>query len=233
MTGDTGPSRKSFLDNSVVYKLQVGTTAHKERLSKTIPKKWYVNSYVQMEFYRALLIQCIEVYFESADQIYRTLGDAFNGFAERFGRQPKVATNVLTNMQLYGLSLTNPDDKEVLRQKLQDFVFVMAQQFRESFVDMGQDPSKCSRVPHPIKLPKEPADRDAVLRKAALTFAQKAECRKRCTIHKLFEVGKYRDKLHAIASTNIDDDALTNIRTAIEKAQSDPSAITCTACSRM
>src|SRR6266446_725033 len=115
---------KSFLDTSVVYKLQVGTSAHKAHLSTAVPKSWYVNNYVQMEFYRALLIECVQVYFEGADAIYITFGDVFNGYAERFGRQPKIAVNVLTNMQTDGYSLSEPKDKEVLRQRLQDFVFM-------------------------------------------------------------------------------------------------------------
>jgi hypothetical protein len=224
---------KSFLDTSVVYKLQVGTSAHKAHLSIAVPKNWYVNNYVQMEFYRALLIECVQVYFEGADTIYITFGDVFNGYAERFGRQPKIAVNVLTNMQTDGYSLSEPKDKEVLRQRLQDFVFIMAQQFRDWFTDMGKDPSRCSRVPHPIRIPKDPSDRDAVLRKVAITFGQTVECRNRCSIDHLFASAVYKPKLDAIASTTVDDKALEKIRTAIQKAQKDPNGITCNSCGRM
>jgi hypothetical protein len=224
---------KSFLDTSVVYKLQVGTTAHKEHLSSTISKNWYVNNYVQMEFYRALLIQCVQVYFEADAAIYATFGDVFNGYAERFGREPKIAVNVLTNMQADGYSLGVPKDKEILRQKLQDFVFMMAQEFRDRFTDMGKDPSRCSRVPHPIRLPKDPSDRDAVLRKIAITFKDKEECRRRCNIDHLFESSTYGPKLEAIASTTTNNDALEKIRRAIRKAQEDPSCITCNLCGKM
>src|SRR5690349_22949940 len=164
---------KSFVDTSAVYKLQVGITAHREYLLSAIPKNWYVNNYVRMEFYRALLVQCVEIYFESADPIYVTFGDVFNAYAERYGRQPKIAVNVLTTMQSDGFLLSNPNDKEILRQKLQDFVFTMAQQFRDLFVDMGKDPSNCARVPHPLKIPRDASERDAVLRATAISFNRK------------------------------------------------------------
>jgi hypothetical protein len=227
------PSHKSFLDTSVVFKLQVGDTAHKEHLSNAIPQKWYVNNYVEMEFYRAFLMQCIEVYFESADPSYVTFGDVFKVYAEGFGRQAKVVASVLTSMESDGYSLTNPNDKEFLRQRLQDFIFFMAQQFRTNFTDMGADPSKCARVPHPIKLPKDPSERDAVLRKAFLTFDDKKACRKGCSIESLFMSEKYKNKLEVVAATTVDSDALEKIRKAIRKAQGNPSAITCTACSKM
>ena len=54
-----------------------------------IPQKWYVNNYVQMEFYRAFLMECIEVYFESADPSYRTFGEVFNVYAEGFREATK------------------------------------------------------------------------------------------------------------------------------------------------
>lgn len=224
---------KSFLDTSVVFKLQSGVAAHKERLSEAIPQKWYVNNYVQMEFYRAFLMECIEVYFESADPSYRTFGEVFNVYAEGFGRQPKIATTVLANMESDGYSLANPDDKEFLRQRLQDFIFFMAQQFRTKFSDTGADPSKCSRVPHPIKLPKEPVDRDSVLRKAFLTFDDTEQCRKDCAIESLFGSEKYKPKLAAIVAVKAKSKALDRIREAITQSQEEPSAITCTRCSKM
>lgn len=233
MSPTPAPATKSFLDTSVVYKLQVGTSAHKEHLSSAIPKNWYVNNYVQMEFYRALLMECVEVYFEGEAAIYATFGDVFNGYAERFGRQPKIAVNVLTTFQSDGYSLTNPNDKEVLRQKLQDFIFTMAQQFRENFTDNGSDPSNCSRVPHPIKRPKDVTDRETVLRRAAITFAQTAECRTRCTISRLFESAKYKEKMEAIVSSTEKDEALAKIQKAIQKAQGNPAGITCNSCRKM
>jgi hypothetical protein len=224
---------KAFLDTSVVYKLQVGTSAQQAHLSAAIPNTRYVNNYVQMEFYRALLIECVQVYFEGAHEIYVTFGDVFKGYAERFGRQPKIAVNILTSMQTDGYSLAAPNDKEVLRQRLQDFVFIMAQQFRDRFTDNGKDPSKCARVPHPIRIPKDPTERDTVLRRIALTFGQTAECRKRCTIDHMFKSSTYKQKLEAIASTTVDDKALDKIRHAILRAQKDPSSITCSLCGKM
>jgi hypothetical protein len=175
----------------------------------------------------------LEIYFESADSIYVTFGDVFNAYAERYGRQPKIAVNVLTTMQSDGFSLSNPNDKEILRQKLQDFVFTMAQQFRDLFVDMGKDPSNCARVPHPLKIPRDASERDAVLRATAISFNRKDECRRRCSINKLFESAAYKTKMEAIASTTAENDALEKIRRAIQKAQANPTAITCTSCGKM
>jgi hypothetical protein len=89
----------------------------------------------------------------------------------------------------------------------------------------AKDPTKCSRVPHPIKLPKDVTERDAVLRRAALVFANEDECRKGCTIQNVFESDKYKDKIATVASSNVEDKALEKIRVAIKKAQEKPSGI--------
>ena len=233
MSPSASPPPKSFLDTSTVIKLQLGASIQRDYLFEAIPRKWYINNYVRMEFYRRVIIECIEVYFESADSRYTTLGDVFSAYAERFGRQAKIATNVMANMKADGYSLSEPKDKEVLRQKLQDFIFSLALQFREAFIDMGKDPSQCSRVPRPIRLPKEPSDRDAVLRAAALTFAQKEECRRRCTVHHLFQSQPYTGKLEAISGTTANDASLEKIRKATKTARENPSRITCASCSKM
>jgi hypothetical protein len=230
------PTTNSFLDTSVAYKLQTGTSAHREYLLGRIPRNWYINNYVRMEYYRTCLIEWIYLYFESADARYRTFGDAFKSYAEGFGRQSKTAVNVVCTMELDGYSFINPAEKEVCRQKLQDFVFEMAFQFQEIFTDMGKDPTRCARVPHPIRLPDEPADRDEVLRRVAWAFDQEKECRSRCSIHNLFEARTYKDKMEAIASASARgkaEEALDRIRAAIAEADAKPSGITCQSCSKM
>jgi hypothetical protein len=73
------PSLKSFLDTSVAYKLQVGTSAHKESLSSSIPQAWYLNNYAQMEYYRTRLLHWVWLYFES--------GEDMNERAQRTGHR--------------------------------------------------------------------------------------------------------------------------------------------------
>jgi hypothetical protein len=229
---ETTPA-KSFLDTSTVHKLQLGPAIQRAYLAKAIPHNWYINNYVRMEFYRRVIIECVEIYFESGDPIYTSLGDVFNSYAERFGRAPKLAAAVMANMETDGYSLSSPADKEALRQKLQDFAFTMALQISETFRNMGKDPTRCSRVPHPIRLPRNASQREAVLRSAALTFTMDHECRKRCTVQHLFESQPYKGKLHAIRATATNDGNLERIRKAIDTAYKDPSAITCRSCGKM
>jgi hypothetical protein len=227
---------KSFLDTSVAYKLQTGTTIHREYLSKAIPKNWYINNYVRMEYYRTCLIAWIYLYFESADTIYRTFGDALKSYAEGFGRESKTVVNIVSSMELDGYSFSKPSEKEFCRQKLQDFIFEMALQFRDIFIDMGKDPTKCARVPHPIKLPDEPTTRDEVLRKVAWAFDQEKDCRSRCTIQNLFQAGSYKNKMDMIASLSPVGKTkmpLERINEAIKDANAQPSDITCKLCGKM
>lgn len=226
---------KSFLDTSTVYKLGVGTTVHQEYLSRTIPEEWYVNNYVQMEYYRTCLMHWIQLYFESEDAIHQTFGDALKFYAEGFGREAKAAVNVIASMETGGLSFSLPKDKEFCRQALQDTILIMAIQFRDTYINMGQDPTHCARVPHPLRL-SDHVDRDGLLLRVFHDFKAEKECRGRCTIHRLFENEPYKTKMEVISKllpTGRSKHALERIQEAITTAQKLPSEITCRSCGKM
>lgn len=227
------PSLKSFLDTSVAYKLQVGTSLHKENLTASIPLDWYVNNYVQMEYYRTCLLHWVWLYFESGEDFHRTFGDALNSYAEGFGRQAKSAMSAVASMELDGFSFSLPEDKEYCRERLQDFIFTMAFQFREAFKNTGKDPTRCARVPHPIALPEDPNERQQVLRAVSMTYGNETECRSKCEINHLFEREPYKSSMERVSGISVNSTALERIRGAISRAQQDPDAITCRLCGRM
>jgi len=235
-TKSAKPSVKSFLDTSAAYKLQVGHSAHKKYLSEAIPKDWYVNNYVKMEYYRSSLMLWVALYFECAEPFHRTFGDVLTYFSEAFGRVPKTVLQAVSGMlQSEGFSLVRPEDKEYCRQKLQDLIFEMALQFRETFRDMGKDPTKCARVPNHIRLP-EAFERDVVLRRALVDFKAVKECRSRCKINHLFEREPYKKKMElisAIPAAGKAKVALERMREEIVKAQGKPDGITCRSCGTM
>jgi len=226
---------KSFLDTSAVYKLQIGASAHIEHLAAAIPKKWYVNNYVKMEYYRSCLMHWIALYFESEHPMHRTFGDTLKYYADKFGREAKTALNAVASIELEGFSFASPEDKEYCRQKLQDFIFEMALQFDLTFADMGKDPTKCSRVRCPIELP-EASERDTMLVKVLLVFSDNKECRSRCQIDQLFEREPYKtmmDKIAAIPRQGKVKDALERIVNTIAIARGDSAGITCHSCGRI
>jgi hypothetical protein len=228
-------SAKSFLDTSAVYKLQVGMTAHREYLSSVIPKEWYVNNYVQMEYYRTCLMHWVQLYYESEDQMHKTFGDALKFYAEGFGRQAKATVNAVAGMQTEGFSFSAPQDKEFCRQKLQDYIFEMAFQFRESYTIIGKDPTHCARVPHPLRL-SDHSNREATLLAVFEDFRAEKECRNRCKIHRLFETEPCKTKFAKISTTppkGKSKDALEGICEAIQKAQKSPQDVTCRSCGNM
>jgi hypothetical protein len=227
---------KSFLDTSVVHKLQLGTTLMQKSLEESIPLNWYVNNYVRMEYFRRCLIEWIYLYFESAHERYETFGDAWKAYSEGFGRQSKSAVAVLTTMETDGFSFSKAEDKNICRDKLQDFIYSMALQFAEIFKDMGGDPTNCARVRHALKFPDNPADRDGQLLTFAMIFRDVKECRSRCTISHLFTVPSHRSKLDAISNATTTGSTvpkLEKIQVGIDKAKQNPDGITCTLCSSM
>lgn len=227
---------KSFLDTSVVYKLQIGASAQQEHLSETIPKEWYVNNYVKMEFYRTCLMHWIELYFESESSFHSTFGDALKYFAEKFGRVPKVILSAISSMlDSDGFSTSDAADKAICRQKLQDLIFELAAQLEKGFKDTGQDPTKCARIRKPLKLP-EAAQRDEVLRDLAVSFHAIGECRSKCQIHGVFENVPGKQKMaviSAISPNGRSKEALEKIQKAVAKAVADPNGITCRSCGNM
>jgi hypothetical protein len=227
------PRSKSFLDTSAVQKLQIGHSRHKEYLTEAIPKTWYVNNYVRMEFFRTLLMNWVSLYFESEQPSHKTFGDALKYFSDEFGRVPKSILNGVASMlEVEGFSMSDPADKEYCRQKLQDVIFAIAFQFDTAFVNTGIDPTSCTRVRHALRLPLA-EERDAVLRQLSLTFYDVAECRSRCKVENMFGVKKYADRMQAVSvihAVGTAKQAIGKISAAITKAQGAPENITCRSC---
>jgi len=230
---DFKPIKKSFLDTSVVCKLHVGTSLQQEHLSNAIPKDWYVDSYIKMEFYRACLMQWIYLYFESGESIHNTFGDAMKYYSQRFSREAKATVNAIGSLEFHGFSMTRPEHKEGCRQRLLDFIFEIAIQFRETFKDTGNNPTRCARVPSLIKLPERASERDGILQAVRSTFDNVKECRSKCQIENLFDRESYKTKLDAVSKTTKKTEPLEKIREAITTAQADPSRITCRLCAKM
>lgn len=231
-----GASPRSFLDTSVVHKIQLGTSRIQEHLVGAIPQKWYVNSYVRMEYFRHTLILWIDLYFESNDAQYKTFGDAWKLFSEGFGRESKVAVAALTTMEADGLSFSKEEDKPFCRAKLQDFIYELALQFEESFTDMGGDPTHCARLRQTLKIPGDAAERDSQLLKVERIFQNEKECRSLCSIGRIFAAETHKPKLTAIGAATTTGKTvpkLQKIQAALENAAKDPEAITCKTCAKM
>jgi len=227
---------KSFLDTSIVYKTQLGTSLMKKHLQANVPKVWYINNYVRMEFFRQNLTHWIYLYFESEDEKYETFGDAFKLYSEGFGRQAKNATAVLTTIEMDGVSFVKPEDKQFCREKLQDFIYERALEFADTFTDMGVDPTDCKRIKFKLKIPNDAKERVGQLQSFAYHFRDEVTCRSKCSISELFTRASHRAKLGAIAAATAEGETkkkLDKIQAAIEKSKKKPDKITCKRCSKM
>ena len=220
---------KSFIDTSVAWKSQVGHTHHMDYLAKAIPREWYVNNYVRMEFYSTLLMVWTNLYFESGEKKHPTFGDALNYFADKFGRTPKsILTAVSVILRADGFSESEAREKEFCRQKLQDLIFEMALQFEKEFVNTGDDPTHCARVRSPLQVP-EDYNRDKALLTFHETFNNLDDCRSRCRVNKLFQTESSKAKFAKIASMKSTSVTKRQIAT-VKKAAEDPDEITCRSC---
>jgi len=227
---------KSFLDTSIVYKTQLGTSLMKRQLLANVPKAWYINNYVQMEFFRGNLSHWIYLYFESKEEKYETFGDAFKLYSEGFGRQAKNAVAVLTTIEMDGVSFAKPEDKQLCREKLQDFIYERAIDFADTFTDTGTDPTHCARIKFKLKIPNDADERVSQLQSFAYHFRDEVTCRSKCSISELFTRASHRAKIDAIAEATAEGDTkekLEKIQAAIEKSKQNPAKITCKRCSKM
>jgi len=231
-----GRSEKSFLDTSVAIKLLTGHTEHRRYLENAVPRPWYVNNYVRMEFYRATLILWIDLYFESGEAFHPTFGQALLYFADKFGRGPKAVLNAIGNIiSDSGFDLGDPSEKEVCRQKLQDMIFSIALAFEQALRDDGCDPTRCTRVKEPLRFRFRDM-REKSLQDVVLQFHDVTECRRECNIESIFR-GKPSGALTPRISKLKDLDAAraSDLRTgeAVIEADLDPTAITCSLCEKM
>ncbi len=226
---------KSFLDTSVVIKQRAGHSAHRAILSATIPIPHYVNNYVRMEFYKALLLDWTRLYFESGESFHPTFGDALLFYSDRFGRGPKTVLTALGNlMTSIGFFLSETRDKENCRQKLQDLIFELALEFERCYRDTGDDPTRCARLSSPLKLP-EPQMRDEALLEFQKTFEAVEECRKHCTIDTVYRRGgKYKiEKIEELRHQSLADKRVTRLSGLVHEALENSAKITCWSCAKM
>jgi len=222
---------------SVVIKQRAGHVKHKTYLSAAVPSPHYVNNYVRMEYYRALLLHFIHLYFESSYPFHLNFGDALIFYSDRFGREVKGALTAVGNlMGDSGLRPEQTSDKEVCRQKLQDLIFELALAFECSYINMGDDPTNCARVRSSLSFP-DSTRRDTALIEFQKRFEAVEECRSRCTIDRVFKAaGKYCGQMEAVrqaAQRGPRDDRLTNLSEAVHKAIEDGAKIACFSCEKM
>jgi hypothetical protein len=227
---------KSFLDTSAVYKSQLGMTRTRKWMASAIPQPWYINNYVQMEFFRQNVVHWIYLYFESEHEKYETFGDVYKFYSQGFGREAKNAVAVLTTIEMDGVSFAKADHKQLCREKLQDFIYLMALQFSEVFTDMGADPTGCSRIKSKLRIPNDAGERVGQLLSFGTHFRDEKACRQKCSISRLFTNASHVAKMESILAAMADGDTgekLQNIKQAIEKCRNAPAKITCKRCAKM
>jgi predicted nucleic acid-binding protein len=226
---------KSFLDTSAAIKLRAGHRAHKEYLSANIPRPHYVNNYVRMEFYKALLMHWIHFYFESGDELHRTFADAVTFWTDRFGREPKALLAAIAHMLADGFSPDDRSQKEVCRQKLLDLIFTMAIAFESAYKDTGVDPTHCARLGRALDFGAS-GDRDIQLLEFEKRFGDSDSSRSNCWIESLFRNKKFAGdmaRLEEDSRQKPSNDALGKMHDSLEKGVQDSTQITCTSCGKM
>lgn len=228
--------RKSFLDTSVVIKQRVGHSKHQEYLSSAIARPFYVNNYVRMEFYRTLLIQLIDFYIDCSEPFHATFGDAMVFYADKFGRQPKaLLASIAAMIKDHGLGPDIPEEKQVCLRKLEDIIFSLALAFEVSYQDNSTDPTRCARVRGPLRISETQSRRETLMQFESM-FQDVDECRKHCTINKLFQVGKYGAQMRTVQSIcepSSTHPALAKMSPTIQEAISDPACVTCVKCGKV
>jgi hypothetical protein len=188
-----------------------------------------------MEFYRAVVLHLIQFYFESAESFHQTFGDALNFYSERFGREPKLILSAIgAIMAAEGFPSEQASHKEACRQKVQDLIFTLTLAFEASYVNTGDDPTRCARVRVPLTIPAD-GDRDRRLQEIQRTFTDIDSCRESCTVERIFRAGgKYARRMSSIAQiVPGGDDRLTKICHEIRSAAVANAVITCHTCEKM
>lgn len=228
-------AQKSFLDTSVTIKLRAGHSEHRAHLSRAIPQPHYVNGYVRMEFYRAVLLHWIHLYFESEHGFHRTFSDALTFCSDSFGRGPKAYLSAIAAViQNAGFAIDSPSEKEVCRRKLEDIIFSMARAFESAYRDIG-DPTQCARVRSPLRV-SSVDPRSKTLIEFATTFADVKESRSRCSIEKFFERGKYSPQMRTVEQglrNGSASDLLERMDGVLRKGNDDPASVTCSMCEKV
>lgn len=227
--------QKSFLDTSVAIKLRAGHSEHRAYLLRAITEPHYVNGYVRMEFYRALLLHWIHLYFESAYSFHRTFSDALTFCGDRFGRGPKAYLGAIAAViQSAGFAIDSPSEKEICRRKLEDVIFSMARAFEFAYRDIG-DPTQCARIRSPLRVSNADSRINTLIEFEAI-FVDVKESRARCSIEKFFGTGKYSPQMQTIeqqAKNGSASDLLKKMEGVLRKGNEDPASVTCSMCEKV
>lgn len=227
---------KSFLDTSVTFKHLTGHSKHKARLNALIPPPRYVNNYVRMEFYRALLVSWIHLYLEATGPFHATFSDALLFYSDRFGRESKDALTAVGNIVSgAGFDPASPSEKVNCLHKLEDLIFEVAYAFDLAYKRTGADPTRCARVPSPLRVIAA-EDRSKTLSDFEEMFSDTRRCRARCEVEKFFQGGKYADQLWAVAGISKGKGAhraIGQMSGPIARGNDNPSAFTCFMCGKI
>ena len=187
-----------------------------------------------MEFYRAVLLHWIHLYFESADGFHRTFGDALIFCSDHFGRGPKAYLGAIAVViQNAGFAIDSPSEKEICRKKLEDIIFSMAKAFEFAYRDVG-DPTQCARVRSPLRVSSVDA-RSKTLLDFEANFADVKESRARCSIEKFFGTGMYSSQMRIVEQkASIEGVPMLNrIQGVFQKGNEDPAGVTCSMCEKV
>jgi len=188
-----------------------------------------------MEFYRAVLLHWIHLYFEAAHSFHRTFSDAVTFCSDHFGRGPKAYLGAIAAViQSAGFAIDSPSEKEVCCRKLEDIIFSLARAFEIAYRDIG-DPTQCARVRSPLRVSSVGA-RSRTLIEFAATFADVKESRARCSIDKFFGTGKYSPKTQTVeeqANNGSAPDWLKRMQVVLQRGNDDPASVTCSMCEKI
>jgi len=226
---------QNFLDTSVAIKLCFGHSAHQEYLRAAISPPRYVNGYVRMEYYR-FLVTAIHLYHEAGETFHKSFSNAINFMSEQFGREPKRVLIVVSKfLETNRFNLGDPGEKEICRQKLQDLIFELALIFEEVHTDTGHDPTRCKRVPAPLRLSGSGV-RDRALLDFERNYNDVKACRATCSIAGFFTSGKYGSQLTRLQAASAAQGAAPEFQSQaqwLSQHQGKPEGITCNTCSKV
>ncbi|MCX5657411.1 MAG: hypothetical protein NTZ48_04205 [Candidatus Omnitrophica bacterium] len=123
--------KKPFLDTSVLIKWYLGTTAYKTYLKTAINNKLpYINSFVKMEFMRAVLFLLVNFYEECKLPYYTSIDDVLKSWSNKF-HQREVKMILLLAPEILKHCATPSTDKNIQITRLGDFIVMFADEIKE------------------------------------------------------------------------------------------------------
>lgn len=195
-----------------------------------IRRPYYVSTYALMEFYRAVIVLFIDLYFEAERDSHPTFSDACRKYRESFRiRQVKTLVDlVLELVGKSGLDLASQGQKELCRRKVLHVVFELASEL-DGYKEVGESHEACAKLRSKLTLAAlEEPDR---LRKFVRTFKNDKEARGKCAIHKLLSTSKFQAAFQCVTKEKDRkwEKFVQNVRERVEH----PRATTCTSCSKI